>query len=570
MSRRTIRNKGVIVAANLQRPPAPGERLVFRVDPWTRKLIRPLMISLLAVSFAVALLVIARTLSPETVWMALIPLCFLVALEGTYTSAWLNNPDSNGVDRLSYRAAEVLLILVIARVYSWIIFVGGLPSPGEMRVFLVSPVAVLSIGSFLSTAFVTLVAWWLAVTWSRIFTRLDVSIYEINFYTMSAAEQKAYADNRPIQTPREELQNQYLNTWLLFGMGMVFLAALSTFEVKELTNVTNPFEIARLGLTPAMLFALMIYFLVGFWLLSHARLLRMNARWLMDGVAREVDLERAWQRSTMIVLGLVALIAAFLPIGSTLAISQILSLGLAGVGYLVSLFLSLFGYLTAAALMLLTQNVEEAEQVVMQPTPAPLPTPPPALPAPPNEFLTMAGSSALWALGVAIVIVSLLFLLRERGHRLDKTVAGEYWSTLVAWVREIWLRLRGRVQTLSHGLQARLQNQASPPIPQIDLKIRPPRFLRLGELSPREQIRFYYLALLRRAAESGVDRRDSETPSEFAQDLKETWPDSGTDIDALTEAFLEARYSPQPIDKHQAIPVRERWKSLRSRLRKLR
>lgn len=62
MSRRTIRNKGVIVAANLQRPPAPGERLVFRVDPWTRKLIRPLMISLLAVSFAVALLVIARTL----------------------------------------------------------------------------------------------------------------------------------------------------------------------------------------------------------------------------------------------------------------------------------------------------------------------------------------------------------------------------------------------------------------------------------------------------------------------------------------------------------------------------
>ena len=507
MSRRTIRNKGIIAAARLQRPPAPGERLAFRVDPWTRKLIRPLMISLLAVSFAVALRVIARTLSPETAWMALIPLCFLVALEGTYTSAWLNNPDSNGVDRLSYRAAEVLLILVIARAYSWIIFVGGLPSPEEMRVFLVSPVAVLSTGGFLSTAFVTLVAWWLAVTWSRIFTRLDVSIYEINFHTMSAAEQKAYADNRPIQTPREELQNQYLNTWLLCGMGMVFLAALSTFEVKELTNVTNPFEIARLGLTPAMLFALMLYFLVGFWLLSHARLLRMNARWLMDGVAREVDLERAWQRSTMIVLGLVALIAAFLPIGSTLAISQILSLGLAGVGYLMSLLLSLFGYLTAAALLLLTQNVEEAEQVVTQPTPAPLPTPPPAPPAPPNEFLTMAGSSALWALGIAIIIASLLFLLRERGYRLDKTVAGEYGSTLVAWVREFWLRLRGRVQTLSHGLQARLQNQAPPPIPQIGLKIRPPRFLRLGELSPREQIRCSYLALLRRAAEIDSDRR---------------------------------------------------------------
>lgn len=62
--RRTIRNKGVIAAARLQRSPAPGKRLAFRVDPWTRKLTRPLMISLLAVSVAVALLVIARIISP--------------------------------------------------------------------------------------------------------------------------------------------------------------------------------------------------------------------------------------------------------------------------------------------------------------------------------------------------------------------------------------------------------------------------------------------------------------------------------------------------------------------------
>lgn len=566
--RRTIRNKGVIAAARLQRSPAPGKRLAFRVDPWTRKLTRPLMISLLSVSVAVALLVIARIISPGPAWMALIPLCFLAALEGAYTSAWLNNPDSNGVDRLSYRAAEVLLILVVARIYSWIVFVGGIPSPDEMRVFLVSPMAVLSTGGFISTAVITLAAWWLAVTLSRIFTRLDVSIYEINFYTLPSIEQKAQADNQPIQTPREELQDQFLNTWLLVGMGMAFLAALSTFEVNELTNVTNPFEITRLGLTPAMLFALMIYFLAGFWLLSHARLLRMNARWLIDGVAKEADLERAWQRSTIVVLGLVAFIAAFLPIGSTLAISQILSLGLAGIGYLMNLFISFFGHLTAAALILLTQNVEETDPLMAQPTPAPLPTPVPTPPAAPNEFLTMAGSSAFWALGVAIVIASLLFLLRERGYRLNRTVVGTYWSTLAGWARELWERLSGRVRSLSHELQNRLKRPTSLDIPHPDLKIRPPRFLRLGELSPREQIRFYYLALLRRAAESGIDRRDSETPLEFAQEMKDAWPDSGTNIDALTEAFLEARYSPQPIDKHEAGSIKERWKSLRSRLRK--
>lgn len=85
---------------------------------------------------------------------------------------------------------------------------------------------------------------------------------------------------------RDQLLNEYLTLWLGGGIMMILLAALSTFEVGQLASITSPFEITRLGLAPAMLFALLTYFLIGFWLLSHARLLRMNARWLMDGYAR--------------------------------------------------------------------------------------------------------------------------------------------------------------------------------------------------------------------------------------------------------------------------------------------
>ena len=569
MSRhRTIRNKGVIAAARVQRAPAPGRRLPFRSDPWTRKLLRPLLITLLATSVAIGLLVIVRISTPELAWMSIVPLSFLAALEGAYTTAWLNNPDSNGVDRLTYRAAEVLLLLVVARVYSWVALGAGIPSPEQMQVFLTSPMTILSVGGFVTTAFVSLVAWWLAVTMSRIFSKLDVSVYEINFYTLSPAEQKAKADDRPIQISRDELQAQFLNTWLMVGMLMVFMAALSTFEVGQLTSVTNPFEITRLGMTPAMLFALMTYFLTGFWLLSHARLLRMNARWLADGVAKEASLERGWQRSAFVVVGIIALIAAFLPIGSTLAISHILTMGLAGLGYVASTIFFFFGNLFASMLMLLTQNAEEGIQQPSEALPPATVTPPSLPPADSNPLLSMIISSAFWALVIAFIIASLLFFLRERGYRLDNTRVHSYWVITKSWLHEFWRRLSRRANTFRRDLQDRLKAAGAASSPQIGLKVARPRFLRLSALTPREQIRYYYLALVRRAGENGIDRRDSETPLEYIQDLKKAWPEADIDFETMTDAFLEARYSPQPIEKHKANAIKQRWNSLRTSLRK--
>lgn len=562
--RRTIRNKGVIAAARRQRTPPAAERLVFRADPWTRRLVRPLLITLLATSVAIALLAILRITSPEREWLRLAPLCFIAALEGAYTAAWLNNPDSRAVDRGTYRAAELLLLLVVARVYSWVAFGQGIPSPDEMRLFLTAPLAVLTVAGFVSTAFVTLVAWWLAVSISRIFARLDVSVEEMNFYTLSPAEQKAQADNQPIQVARADLLRHYTNLWLNVGMVMIVLAALSTFEVNQFTNVTNPLEITRLGLGAAMLFALLTYFLVGFWLLSHARLLRMNARWLMDGAAKEASVERGWQRGSFAILAVVALIAAFLPIGSTLAISRILSIGLAGLGYLASRVFALVSYLFASVLLLLTRNVQDA------PTQWPPPTPmPPAASTPPatvpNPVTSMVISSAFWALVIALIIAALLFFLRERGYRMDTGRLPGYWATAVAWLRAAWARLTGRLRAAGQALQTRRRapddGPTSPP------GVSPPPFWRRRGRTPREQVRFYYLSLVRRAGQRGIDRQSSETPLEYTQDLRQAWPESEEDFEELTRSFLTARYSPQPIEKREALSVKERWNRVRNRLR---
>ena len=178
---RVIRNKGVIAAARVQRTPPPGARLPFQVDPWTRRLVRPSLIAGVATAPALGMLVIVSIAQPDEPWLTLGWLCFFAALEGAYTAAWLNHPDSRIVDRGTYRVAEVFLLLVLARVVSWVVFGVGLPSPDEMRVFLGAPLSFVMVGNFLTTAFVTLFAWYVAVSMSRLFAELDVGVEEVEF-----------------------------------------------------------------------------------------------------------------------------------------------------------------------------------------------------------------------------------------------------------------------------------------------------------------------------------------------------------------------------------------------------
>jgi hypothetical protein len=293
----------------------------------------------------------------------------------------------------------------------------------------------------------------------------------------------------------------------------------------------------------------------------------MNAHWLIDGFAKEASLERGWQRSSLVLLLAIAFITAFLPIGSTLAISRILFTALNGLAYLASLIYSFFGALFAAVLVALTRNAEQ------QPPPQPLDIPPLPTPAPnippvaPNPVVTMLISSAFWALMIAIVIGSLLFFLRERGYRLDVKQVRSYWGTTKGWLRDLWARLTGHVRMAGNSLRVRLReasaNQSAPGRPPLSR----PRLFRLGSLSPREQIRYYYLALVRRAGERGVRRTRNQTPLEYTQALTDEWPEAEGDLEEITTAFLEARYSRKPFGKGDVNPIRERWNRLKARLR---
>jgi hypothetical protein len=90
----------------------------------------------------------------------------------------------------------------------------------------------------------------------------------------------------------------------------------------------------------------------------------------------------------------------------------------------------------------------------------------------------------------------------------------------------------------------------------------------VNALSPRERIHYFYLSTVKRADQKGVTRLESETPLEFADDLKSNWPDAEEEIDELTNAFLQARYSPADIEEDDVTPLKKQWKRLKTNLRK--
>jgi hypothetical protein len=92
-------------------------------------------------------------------------------------------------------------------------------------------------------------------------------------------------------------------------------------------------------------------------------------------------------------------------------------------------------------------------------------------------------------------------------------------------------------------------------------------FINPHRLDPRQQVYFFYQALIRRGNESGLARGLSQTPYEYASTLDDALPDVDEDVDAMTEAFVEARYTPRVVEEHKAGLVRTYWERIRRALR---
>ncbi|NTU63997.1 MAG: DUF4129 domain-containing protein, partial [Chloroflexi bacterium] len=132
-----------------------------------------------------------------------------------------------------------------------------------------------------------------------------------------------------------------------------------------------------------------------------------------------------------------------------------------------------------------------------------------------------------------------------------------------------WRKLRGwfgglnqQIENLREARRRARQSTATRSAPSSRRWVNP------RKLSPRQQVRFYYLAMLRRSGERGHVRQPTQTPYEYARTLESEIPEIDQDVDGLTEEFIEARYSRHDILPEHVGLVRRYWERIKRALKR--
>lgn len=520
-----------------------------RDAPWQSEIARPLLIALQATCLIMGPLAAALAITQDARLGAVTALAFLAALLGVASAQWMAQPKQRLLSRTTFQLAELALLLVVVRVLTWGLF-DRWPTPQAALGWLTEPWRFFD-GVFLLAGLLSALAWHRAGIVAAIFYQLALTPGELAWFE-EHEEGGYWRSDRPVervQVSREHLVADYGTQWLLGGAFLVFFAGATRVRVSASAGLS----VLNTGVPSTLIVAIIFYFLIGLVLTSQARLAMLRAQWLFDGVEMPEKLPSRWHRFSLLIVLTIGLLATLLPLGSTWQLGAILNVILSVligiVLFIVSLFVAAFAWVLA--LFGEQQPMPELPTTFQPAAPAPVL---PAIQIPP-----WLGGAALWLVIAGGVIYLLFFLFGKQGIDLTRSTLKRAWERLNTLLRRWWGGLGG----LPIGLPGRKRVGLPPAGP-----LRQPwRFIRLGALSPREQVRYFYLSTVRRAGDQGVVRRPSQTPLEFVRELESTWPEAELDVEALTEAFVTARYDVAEIDTQEARQVKSVWERIKRLLR---
>jgi hypothetical protein len=514
---------------------------------WMENLLRPVLIAGMVACLASPPIVLLEWVFPE--WNGAYFLVFAVgaSLEGILSERALQKRRISGWEYIGSRAAELLILLIALKFTSYL--------PAGLEQLWIEVQAWATDPSLIMKNIDLLTSLLLAVLWSG-------SIYVGRMVReLDADEDKTPPPDKTdaayylwLTQPRATRDRQETLYWLadtvLWG-GIVLLGVAAVLQFVEFSSRV-----------PAI--ATVIYFGLAVILLSQARFGVTYTRWRAEALPVQEGMGRRWLLWGAIFVLSVALVALVLPTTYTMGPLQAL-LGLYHV--LTSIVLFLFGllvFLLSLPFALLMPNLE---------TP-----PPPALP--PLESLTQGQtqggvappwletllSAASWLLVLSIVIYALYRVVRDRFGELEgsEAAAGTWWGQLLLWLRELWQRWLGWQRGLETAVARRLANRRRlrSTLPSAG------RFFSLRGLAPRDLIYYFYLSVIRRAAQAGQRRRPGQTPYEYQVELDRRFPDLEPDLSGLTEAFVRARYSPASVEEETAEAVKPLWQRIKTVLRR--
>lgn len=365
-----------------------------------------------------------------------------------------------------------------------------------------------------------------------------------------------------LRPPRERMLG------LVFSLGttLVFLTALMRLDFRSAlvgawdATVLDVPTLSNGGAST------LLYFMFALALLSQTQFITLHTRWSINRVPASRSIAGRWALYSVIFLLILAAFASLLPTSYSLGLLASAGYVLNLIGYLlfsfVQILITILLFLFSLPFLLLGR-----ESPVETPNIAP--TQPEFLPpladaaSAPLPWLEVAKSLLFWGFFIAVLLFALVQYLRQH----EDLIATLRARPGLGWLGKVWDWLRGAWKTARKGIAEAVSAGLERIRPKRSLSQSLGGWINLRNLGPRQRVFFFYQAFLRRSGESGLPRGQSQTPLEFAARLDTVLPEAEPDIEALTGAFIEARYTPRPVEPEKASRVKEVWEHLKKALR---
>jgi hypothetical protein len=470
--------------------------------------------------------------------------CFVVSLAGIYSQRKLHKSSELEINPLIYRAVEWVVILVILKLTIY-------AANGFDRLFIDLPrwqtnfIESFFEAEYLLSILVVLIVWALTLMFTEDLVDLEGDVNILQATTLDM-----------VVSNRSLTQNRLAARVLTLGIVLTILATLTRLDFATMFQGIKLAEFNTLHI--------LVYFLLGLVLLSLTQLATRRAVWAWEHIPVSEKIARNWVVYSLGFLFILLLIAFALPTSYTLGfmptIRYFLNL-LFGLLYTLVLLIIIPIFLLFSWLISLFGGTRMLKPPMSLPEQV-FPPLPEDLASTPSPILAILKSVLFWGILIFVIGYAFTIYLRQNKELMQKLRRLPGLSWLVKAWRWLILRTRAGVNFIPMAIDGGLKRLRS--IWHRDDAQSQGNYVSIRRLDSRQKILFYYLALIRRGSEAGMPRKPYQTPNDYEVGLIQKLPGSETDLDAMTQAFVEARYSRHPVNQDTVGLVRHAWEHVRA------
>jgi hypothetical protein len=518
----------------------------YRLNEKAAILVNHVIVAAMMVCVSYTILQLAQRLVPGWQGGYLPLLACLISIEAMFTWRTMRRWANLNIYGVAYWGVEWVVLLVLIKLFLYL-------AHGFDQLLADIP---LLLKDFLTnffdgeTLFVLLVAF---IVWSisGVYTR-DLMELEGNETLLKLS------DSDRFQIDYSQIRRDLVSR--VFTIGFFLVLATALLQVDYTTWQVMP-AIPRGELLNAM-----IYFLLGLVMFSQTHYTLLRTVWASDRLPISGEITKRWTLFSLIFLTIVSAIAFILPTRYSLGLLSTLN-------YLVNVLSMVFYFLASIIYLPILAFLNFLAGLFYDPkgqkSPIPLPDlsnmTPKAQVGGGIPWFELVKSVLLWLAICGIVGYAIYQYFLQNQELVERLRSLPVFSILFRALGKLWKLLRGVNQRLGEAALSGLQRLRLI-ISRSEITSRT-GFIRLRRLTPRQRIQFFYLALVRRGEEGGIPRQDDQTPYEYSRLLDVQVKDVHEDLKAMTEAFVEARYSRHEITSPFATLVQRYWQRINRALR---